>query len=130
MKTRAKPAQTPEQRRAKITSLRDRLELWQGTVAPEDIATITAIFDGYSPRNAQLIAMQRPEATDVRGFREWLDHGRCVRKGEHGIAILAPVLRKRTEDANGEEGTEAARKLATVKIAFVFDIAQTDEITR
>lgn len=63
-------------------ALRDRLAVWQGTVTPEDIATIAAMFDGYSPRNAQLIAMQRPTATDMRGFREWLGQGRVVRQGE------------------------------------------------
>jgi N-terminal domain of anti-restriction factor ArdC len=128
MKTRSKPAQTPEQRRAKIDYLRDGLAVWQGTVAPEDIATITAMFDGYSPRNAQLIAMQRPTATDVRGFRDWIDHGRVVRKGETGIAILAPVLRKRNGDEPGEDDPDSPRKLATVKVTYVFDIAQTDEL--
>jgi N-terminal domain of anti-restriction factor ArdC len=126
MKTRPKPAQSAEDRRAKITALRDRLELWQGTVDPEAITMIVAMFDGYSPRNAQLIAMQCPDATDVRGFREWLNHGRCVRKGEHGIMILAPITRTVEDQDTGED----ERKIINVKIAFVFDIAQTDEITR
>jgi N-terminal domain of anti-restriction factor ArdC len=98
VKTRPKPHTTPEERRAKITNLRDRLEEWQGTVTEEDIAIFVSIFDGYSPRNACLIAMQRPDATDVRGFRKWLSHGRAVRRGETGIAILAPVLARKGND--------------------------------
>ncbi|MGI9023785.1 MAG: ArdC-like ssDNA-binding domain-containing protein [Acidimicrobiales bacterium] len=41
-----------------------------------------------------LIASQRPEGvTRVAGYRRWQSLGRQVRKGEQGIAILAPVLR-------------------------------------
>jgi hypothetical protein len=50
-----------------------------------------ATHDGYSDRNACLIAMQDPEATDVSGFHTWLSRGRSVRKGEAGIMILAPA---------------------------------------
>ncbi|MFL5911769.1 MAG: ArdC family protein [Gaiellaceae bacterium] len=38
-----------------------------------------------------LIAMQRPDATRVAGFRAWLKLNRCVRKGEKGIRIFAPM---------------------------------------
>jgi N-terminal domain of anti-restriction factor ArdC len=124
MKTRPKPHATPEERRAKITYLRDRLEEWQGEVSEEDIAIFVSIFDGYSPRNACLIAMQRPDATDVRGFREWLAHGRVVRKGEHGIAILAPITRT-VSDAYTDEDE---RRIVNVKIAWVFDVSQTDPL--
>jgi hypothetical protein len=37
-----------------------------------------------------IIAMQRPDATLVAGFRTWPRIGRHVRKGAKGIAILAP----------------------------------------
>jgi len=37
-----------------------------------------------------LIALQAPLATRVAGFRSWQSLGRQVRKGERGIAILAP----------------------------------------
>ena len=32
-----------------------------------------------------------PEATRVAGFRKWLELGYCVRKGERGIRIMAPL---------------------------------------
>ncbi|MBA3718567.1 MAG: hypothetical protein H0W87_10125, partial [Actinobacteria bacterium] len=47
--------------------------------------------------NTLLIAVQCPHATHIAGFRRWLELGRCVRKGEKGIRILAPV-RYRTHD--------------------------------
>src|SRR6202042_2598023 len=45
----------------------------------------------YSFGNQLLIAMQRPDATYVAGFRAFLDLNRCVRKGERAIRILAPM---------------------------------------
>src|SRR5665647_980628 len=45
----------------------------------------------YSFANQLLIAMQRPDATHVAGFRAFLALNRCVRKGERAIRILAPM---------------------------------------
>ncbi len=52
-------------------------------------------FHRYSLGNAMLIAFARPGATRVAGFRTWQKLGRRVRKGERGIAILAPIGRRR-----------------------------------
>jgi len=49
-----------------------------------------AKFHSYSLGNLLLIALQAPQATRVAGFRSWQSLGRQVRKGERGIAILAP----------------------------------------
>lgn len=64
-------------------------------------------FHRYPFGNCILIALQSPDATRVAGFRRWLELGRCVRKGERGIAILAPIVsRLKVEDAvTGEERT-------------------------
>ncbi len=51
-----------------------------------------AKFHDYSIGNLILIAMQKPDATRVAGFNTWKDLGRWVKKGEKGIAILAPVM--------------------------------------
>lgn len=48
-------------------------------------------FHRYSFGNVLLIALQSPEATRVAGLRRWLELGRHVRRGQKGIAILAPV---------------------------------------
>src|SRR5438552_3313785 len=45
----------------------------------------------YSFGNQLLIALQRPDATYVAGFRAFLKLNRCVRKGERAIRILAPM---------------------------------------
>ncbi len=89
----------------------------------------------YSFRNQMLIAAQCPGATDVSGFTAWLDRGRCVRKGETGILIFAPVTRQVPVDGAGkvldravEPGDDTARKMSGIRIASVFDIAQTDAL--
>ena len=43
----------------------------------------------YSFANQLVIALQRPDATYVGGFRAFRGLNRCVRKGEQGIRILA-----------------------------------------
>jgi hypothetical protein len=64
-----------------------------------------ARFHCYSFRNCLLIAMQKPNATYVAGFQRWKELGRFVRKGEKGIMILAPLVRRR----KAEDG---ARRIA------------------
>ncbi len=48
-----------------------------------------------------LIWLQRPDATWVAGIKRWNSMGRTVRKGERGIAILAPVT-ARVESAEND----------------------------
>jgi hypothetical protein len=76
---------------------------------------------------------QCPRATRVAGFRTWKQLGRYVRPGEHGIAILAPlVYRRRLRDAE-DDGPEldaaedvADDRLAGFRTAYVFDVSQTE----
>ena len=71
-----------------------------------------------------LIWKQRPDASFVGGFNTWLKCGRYVRKGEKGIAILAPMFFKdKTRMADGSEGET---KRIWFKVVYVFDISQTD----
>ena len=58
-------------------------------------------FYSYSFNNWLLIYTQRPDATRVAGFRTWKSLGRFVKKGEHGIRILAPIIRRVEEEKNG-----------------------------
>lgn len=84
-----------------------------------------AQFHRYSPHNTMLIWVQRPDATLVAGIRTWNRLGRWVRKGEKGIHILAPVLKKVVE--TGEDGQEVeVEKVVGFRGAVVFDIAQTE----
>jgi antirestriction protein ArdC len=81
-------------------------------------------FHRYSLHNAMLIALQKPNASHVAGFRTWNQLGRYVKKGEKGIVILAPVLRRKEE--KDEEPTESTSVVAGFRAAYVFDITQTD----
>lgn len=81
-------------------------------------------FWNYSFRNQMLITWQKPEASLVAGFQKWRSMGRHVKKGERGIAILAPlVVKKKEKDKNGKEVEK--RGLAGFRVAYVFDVSQT-----
>jgi antirestriction protein ArdC len=83
---------------------------------------VQSTFHDYSFGNVMLIAIQRPGATQVAGFKAWKKLGRNVLKGEKGIAILAPMTRKATDENTGEE----RRWISGFRVVYVFDIAQTD----
>jgi hypothetical protein len=97
-------------------------ESWQAML------TAAARFHSYSWRNCLLILAQMPTATRVAGYRAWQSLGRQVRKGEHGIAVLAPVTcRSNVEDEEaGDVEASTAREIRGWKIEHVFDISQTD----
>jgi len=88
---------------------------------------LTAIgrFHRYSLRNVMLIASQKPTATHVAGFHSWLKLGRFVKKGEKGILILAPIVRRKNESAEHSE-TDQSSTAVGFRAAYVFDISQTD----
>lgn len=90
-----------------------------------------ARFHDYSFRNCLLIAMQKPEATYFAGFRRWLELRRCVRKGEKGIMILAPLVRRRKPDSNAAEADDEspAKAVYGFRAVYVFDVSQTDPQT-
>jgi antirestriction protein ArdC len=86
-------------------------------------------FHRYSVGNAILIGLQKPDATHVAGFRAWEQLGRHVKKGEHGIAIMAPVVwrRKARDDADQQRHEDPDNEVvSTFKAAYVFDISQTE----
>jgi antirestriction protein ArdC len=84
----------------------------------------TGRFHRYSLHNVLLIASQKPDASHVAGFRTWSVLGRFVKKGEKGIMILAPIVRRRREDDEEHEGI--SHSIAGFRAAFVFDVSQTD----
>jgi antirestriction protein ArdC len=84
-------------------------------------------FHRYSLRNTLLIAFQCPHATHVAGFRQWLELGRCVRKGEKAIRIFAPVRYRRADDEQSDD-KEAELQLVGFRLAAVFDVSQTEPL--
>jgi N-terminal domain of anti-restriction factor ArdC len=78
-------------------------------------------FHRYSWSNQLLILMQNPAAQHVAGYNTWLKMHRQVRKGEKGIAILAPVVVR----VDAEDG-QATRRLVNFRAEYVFDVSQTN----
>ena len=80
----------------------------------------------YSLSNQLLIALQRPDATFVAGFRAFLSLNRCVRQGEKAIRILAPtsITRSARQSADDEENVRTIFRAVPV-----LDVAQTEPIS-
>ncbi|MGB9465041.1 MAG: hypothetical protein WBR10_08005, partial [Candidatus Acidiferrum sp.] len=51
--------------------------------------------------------------------------GRFVKKGEKGIVILAPIVRRKNESAKQDETDESSTAVG-FRAAYIFDISQTD----
>jgi antirestriction protein ArdC len=89
-----------------------------------------ARFHQYSFGNVMLIAIQKPNATQVAGFHAWRKLGRWVRKGEQGILILAPMVGRKRRDraeADQQEDTDGnVRCLYGFRVVYVFDVSQTE----
>jgi len=75
--------------------------------------------------NQLLVALARPDASFVAGFKAWLDLGYRVRKGEKAIRIIAPVPVKERDRATGEETGET---ITLFKGVSVFDAQQVDPL--
>ena len=82
-------------------------------------------FHRYSLRNVMLIASQKPTATHVAGFHTWHKLGRFVKKGEKGILILAPIVRRKYENDEQDETDESSTAVG-FRATYVFDVSQTD----
>jgi len=130
----------------KIKALTDKLESGVKAVFESEQykAYLKAVskFHNYSFGNVMLILMQCPHASAVAGFNKWKkDFGRSVKKGEKGIAIIAPtpykklVERERLDPntkkpvigADGNTEKESVFiQLQSYKVAYVFDVSQTE----
>ena len=85
-------------------------------------------FHQYSYHNTILIQLQKPDATHVAGYRQWQKKfNRQVKKGEEGIAILAPfTYKKKEEDNDNEKETTKTVTKTYFRPVYVFDISQTE----
>jgi len=64
------------------------------------------------------------EPQHVAGFRAWLNLGRCVRKGETALRVLAPVTVKQRD----QHGADSDERRVFFKTAFVFELSQTEPL--
>ena len=92
------------------------------------LLNVMSRFAKYSLTNQYLIFAQRPDATRVMGYRGGQKSGYQVRKGEHGIAIYAPMhfASRETAESLNDEITAAPR--IGFRIAYVFDVSQVDPL--
>ena len=80
----------------KVQEITDKLEeglkeLFESEKYKTYLSTMSK-FHNYSFNNTLLIAMQKPEATLVAGYKAWQKNfERHVNKGEKAIRILAPA---------------------------------------
>jgi antirestriction protein ArdC len=108
-----------------LTTLKERLAQPGQSLLP--LLGVMSRFTRYSLANQMLIFAQRADATCVMGYRAWNKAGYQVRKGEHGIAIYAPMNFAGKRDTAAESDADAAPRLG-YRVAYVFDIAQVDAI--
>jgi hypothetical protein len=84
-----------------------------------------AVFRNYSLPNQMAIARQRPTASRVAGMYAWNQLGRYVNKGEKGIAILAPMIGKRSKHVTAEPQEVDKPLLLGFRRVYVWDQEQT-----
>jgi len=91
----------------RLTEAHERLTAAvESMVSGEDwqqLLSLAARLYRYSANNCLLIRAQRPEATWHAGYRRWQRLSRQVRKGEKGIAILAPVVTRHRPVTDDDE---------------------------
>ena len=104
--------------------------------------SVMSRFHRYSVNNTMLIYMQRPDATLVAGYNKWKNQfSRHVKRGEHGITIIAPTpYKKKIEEQKLDPDTKAPMLDKDGKVIMeekeieiplfrpvkVFDVSQTD----
>jgi hypothetical protein len=111
------------------------LESGQSDVLTQYLNAI-ARFHNYSFGNIMLIALQKPQATNVAGIRTWNSLGRFVKKGEKGIMILAPMVGRKMqraeeiatqfENQNAADDRKTEPQLYGFRAVYVFDVTQTE----
>ena len=73
--------------------------------------------------NQVLVQSQRPGTVNAATFQAWKENSRSVKKGEKGMAILAPVFAKKDKE-NSE--VDDAMKLVGFRVLTVFSEEQTE----
>jgi hypothetical protein len=124
-----KPSTAQQLIRENVQYLIEQLEAGH-TEALTAFLDAMAHFHNYSFGNVLWIARQRPSATKVAGMRTWNELGRRVKRGEKGIAILAPMIAKNRKKDSQKSATDEADPNKSALLGFrrvyVWDEAQTE----
>lgn len=137
---------TNTQTRDQVKAITEKLEqgikdLFSSDKFMEYLRTLSRFYQ-YSARNVMLINMQKPNASQVASFNAWKEKwGRTVKKGEKGIAILAPIVYRSEKEKQrldpetgapllGNDGQPIIDKAEVTvpcfKVVHVFDVSQTE----
>ena len=90
-----------------VQTITELIDEFRDAVGSSAVDEIVRRFDNFNTKNALMIAMQRPDATDVRKYPDWLMSGRKVKHGEKGIRLIM-----------GKD------------VVSVFDVSQTEELRK
>jgi hypothetical protein len=123
-----KPQTAKELIAANVQALIEQLEAGHSDALTAYLNAMSR-FHNYSFGNILEIARQKPDATRVAGMYAWNQLGRRVKKGEHGIRILAPIIgvkRKPKEEAEKDITRQNVPVLVGFRSAYVFDVSQTE----
>ena len=131
-----------EQTRASLVELVKKANETKNSKQLLEYLAFSAKFHRYSAANTAMIYWRKPNATLVKGFRQWNDLGRYVNAGEKGIPILAPIIVKKlvdqevTQKVTDPETNETKEVKTTVKVekqvlvgfkvVYVWDVSQTN----
>ena len=107
-----------------VEELASALEAGHSEALTRYLAAISR-FHKYSLHNVMLIVLQKPDATHVAGFHMWRKFGRHVRRGEKGINIFAPILRRKKDSENGRQ-EDPEETILGYRPCTVFDVSQTE----
>lgn len=132
--------------REQLKEITDRLEqgileVFESEKYKEYLNTMSKFYN-YSFNNTMLIAMQKPDATLIAGYKSWPNKfERHVKRGEKGIRIIAPVpvtVKEELEkldpvtqepmlDEHGDPVMEEVEiRMPNFKVISVFDVSQTE----
>ncbi|TDX36952.1 uncharacterized protein DUF955 [Halanaerobium congolense] len=117
-----------------LEKLGKKIESVQSSEEFQSILESFSKFHSYSYHNSLLILTQKPDASFVAGYKQWQQKfNRHVKKGENGIAILAPFsyknrIEKASNDNEKEKDSDDENyvKKTYFKPVYVFDVSQTE----
>ena len=131
--TAAQQARVAHQREERVKELQEQLQHGVAALMTSDgwqtWLSFISRFRQYSVRNQILIMAQKPDATQVAGYRAWQAAGRQVRRGEKAISVLGPLTRKLLDDAGNPVLDDAGNPRLGIygfRPMPVFDVTQTD----
>jgi len=126
--TKEQKEQWKKDKRVEVKNLLARVEQGVSEISTSkewtEMLKFMGNFRSYSFNNRMLIFLQNPDATRVAGFEAWNKLGRCVKKGEKALRILAPAPVK--YKARNDQGEEEERSHMRFRSIGIFDVSQTE----